>query len=533
MQRSPSPDSKRAGTKRRLAHPRLSRRSWLKRIVAAPAALAAHRTALTQASVGTSGQPSTRIAKKRQRFAGQEIKIQIVDAKIREVFLEIAAEFEAETGASVLIAADSVSAAYPRLVGDVTAGAPTIDGALVPAFRLGDLVTRGYILPVEQYVDQEGVSLDFHDELPAIRQLRRYGDRQFAIPVDAECRLLFYRRDVLTDEAHRERYAAQTGRELRPPHTWDELITMVEYFDSGDGPAGIAIPTQVGGQIAMHYWGISAPYVLGPENHDLYWFDPESMAALLNSPGHIEGAETLRRLISLSSNAGTSGTTGATWMKFLDGNAVFTIATPALAALGYEQNRAIVGNIGVRPLPGITHYTVPGSNSRISTETPNYVGNTIGSSLSGVILRTTSTPEAVVDFFSRLARHEVQQEYAARFTDGLNLGRFSQIPSESAEAGQGSLETYEAFGWEREDALDLTSAVFQTLTNDVQLPHLRLIGADEYHEAMERILFQYVEGSFPSAQEAMDRLTTELDDITVRYGVEQQLVSYRESLGLT
>ena len=36
----------------------------------------------------------------------------------------------------------------------------------------------------------------------------------------------------------------------------------------------------------FHFMSLSAPYVIGPENTNLYWFDPETMDPLVESEGH-------------------------------------------------------------------------------------------------------------------------------------------------------------------------------------------------------------------------------------------------------
>ena len=47
---------------------------------------------------------------------------------------------------------------------------------------------------------------------------------------------------------------------------------------------GISMHLKVGGQGPFHYWSLSAPYIIGPENPKTYWFDPDTARKVLDSP---------------------------------------------------------------------------------------------------------------------------------------------------------------------------------------------------------------------------------------------------------
>lgn len=515
---------------------RLSRRALLQGIAMAGALAGKKEIPSPKATLGQERpEPPVVLTEDGTHFAGIELRIQVVDTRIKEAFLEAQREFEAATGARVTIVIDPVDAAYSRLAGNITSEFPTIDGSVVAMWRLGDMVDRDYIVPYDLYSTNAPrwlPPLDIEDELPAIQDLRRFGDELYAVPFDCEGHILFYRRDLFDDPSHIAAFHETTGRELRPPETWDELLAIADYFERMTDVAGMVLPQRVGAQIALHYWSISAPFVIGAENPLAYWFDPETMRPLLNSPGHVAAAEVMRQLFVFGPGAQREWTLGEAWDYFLDGHAAMTIGWPDLAALAYQRGKPVVGSLGAVRLPGTDRYVDPMTNRAIVPEATNVVGNTTGSSWAGVITSTSSHPDAVYAFFSVLANEKKQAFYAARFSDGVDPGRRSQVPPEAATEGTGNLETYLAHGWEREDALDLTRAVYDTFANPLQLPLLRIPGVEEYRASVELRLAAYFGREIGTAQEAMDLIVADMTDITIRYGFEKQQASYLASLGL-
>lgn len=63
---------------------------------------------------------------------------------------------------------------------------------------------------------------------------------------------------------------------------------------------------RVAGQGFFHFMALSAPYVVSPapaddpakvtRYHNVYWFDPETMEPLVNTPGFVETLDMLLKL---------------------------------------------------------------------------------------------------------------------------------------------------------------------------------------------------------------------------------------------
>jgi multiple sugar transport system substrate-binding protein len=156
------------------------------------------------------------------------------------------------------------------------------------------------------------------------------------------------------------------------------------------------------------------------------------------------------------------------------------------------------------------------------------VGNTTGGSWAGVISTFSDAPEASYYLLALMATNEKSAVYAQRGWDGVDPGRaFHFLPPN----GSADVAGYEAAGWDTTDAEQYTNAYYEVFGNAVQLPYLRIPGTFEYWTALDVNLSQAATGQI-TAEDALQATFDEWQSITDRLGREEQLQSYRESLGL-
>lgn len=473
-------------------------------------------------------------------WAGVELTVQALDDSVGIPWEEVRAEFEAATGAKVTIVKDPVGEAFPRLLEDAASGSNRFDVAMIGMWWLGELVAGDYILPYDEYYEAEAGRFplfDFEDELPGMQALRMYAGKKYVVPYDCDGQVLYYRRDLLTDPANMEAFKAETGKDLAVPTTWEELRDIAKWFngkelggDEGAG-SGISMHLKVGGQGMFHFMSLSAPYVIGPENKDLYWFNPENMDPLVESEGHRRAMEMYLELVQYGPQAMAAWALGEAWDYFLRGNAVFTYSWGDVAALAVERDSYVKGKIGTVQLPGTLAYVNPLSGEEYVTEVPNYVGNTTGGSWAGVIMKGSKNPELAYYWLALTATEPKQRFYAARGTDGVDPGRLSQMPPEVVEGGKGTVDDYTAQGWVAEDALEYVLAYYNNFQNPNQLPFLRIPGTFDYWTQMD-VRLSEVLTSGVTPEEALKQMAQDFRDINDRLGVEQQLEIYRGTLNL-
>jgi multiple sugar transport system substrate-binding protein len=296
----------------------------------------------------------------------------------------------------------------------------------------------------------------------------------------------------------------------------------------GGTVSGVALPLGPDGRMAEHFASLSAPYVIGPANTFRYWFDPDDMSPLCASQGHARAANMLKELARLGPATMTSWTLGDSWEYFVKGNAVFTYAWGGVTQLAIGQKQPTVGKIAAA-LPGTLAYVDPKTGQETKVDAPNLVGNTTGDSWAGVVMSSAPEPDLVYYLFALLATEPKQRFLAARVADGVNPGSVFQFPK---PVGTGDIDDYLSQGWNEQDARDYTTALSNNYANKLQLPYLRIPGAERYWSALDNRLAEFLSDRVATAEAALQQVADDWNGITDDLDRESQRLSYLTTLGL-
>ena len=467
-------------------------------------------------------------------FAGQSVTVLLVRSPGGGPFGELKDEFEAATGARLKLVEMTHVDLFPNFMSDLTNRVGKYDAAIAGAWWLGELVAGNYIIPYDKYYqDPRFPSWNIEDVLPAPRHLLMYGGRNYMVANDHDGQVLYYRRDLLADPGHQAAFQRKYGYPLAVPKTWDQFRDVADYFNgkdlNGDGipDHGLSLHLKVGAQGMFHFMSFSAPYVIGPDNPELYWFDPRTMKPLLESPGHVRALEALVDLVQFGPREMLNWDLGKSWDHFLGGRAALTFTWGDLGALAQEEGSRVKGKVGTAPLPGTSEYYSLARREWIRTGAPNLVGNTTGGSWAGVISKYSKAPEAAYYLLALLATREKSMVYAARGWDGIDPGRsYHFLPPD----GSAKIENYLKAGWDETDIRDYAKAYFDSFSNPLQLPYLRIPGTYSYWQALDVHLAEAVAGQLSPAA-ALKAATVDFEEITIRLGRERQRRAYQASLG--
>jgi multiple sugar transport system substrate-binding protein len=467
-------------------------------------------------------------------FQGQTVRVVASSGPIHRSVVEIKEEFEAATGARLDVVLVSQREVFDVFIADVSNATGKYDAAIAGAWWLGDLVAGDFIIPYDKYYnDPRFPKWDFDDVLPAPRSLLQYGGKKYMVAHDHDGQVLYYRRDLLTDAKHRAAFAQKYGYPLDVPRTWDQFRDIAEYFDgkdlNGDGVPdhGVSMHLKAQAQGMFHFMSFSAPFVIGPTNPKLYWFDPHTMRPLIASAGHVRALSVLMDLVKFGPREMIDWDLQESWDYFLAGRAALTFTWGDLGGLA-QVGGAVKGKLGVAHLPGtLAYYSIP-EGKWIKTKQPNLVGNVTGGSWAGVISKYSKAKEATYYLLALLATKEKSLVYAARGWDGVDPGRRSHfLPPH----GTAALEDYLRYGWDEADVRDYSRAYFENFSNPLLLPYLRIPGSFSYWLALDVHLVAAVRGQV-SAEEALKAAAIDFEEITVRLGRERQRHAYRSSLEL-
>jgi multiple sugar transport system substrate-binding protein len=468
-------------------------------------------------------------------FAGQDVTVLVMNSRlIGGPMLELKEEFEAATGARLNISSMPLEELFANLISDLTHRTGKYDAAIVGAWWLGELVAGDYIIACDKYYnDPRFPKWNIGDVLPGPRSLLSYGGRKYMVANDHDGQVMYYRRDLLADPRHQAEFKQKYGYALAVPKTWEQFRDVAEYFNGRDLNAdgapdsGVTIALKAGAQGMFHFMSLSAPFVIGPDNPRLYWFDPKTMKPLIESPGHVKALEVLVELVQFGPRAMLTWDLGKSWDHFLEGRAALTFTWGDLGALAQQEGSKVKGKIGSAPIPGTREYYNIAQHKWVKTTQPNLVGNTTGGSWAGVISKFSKAPEATYYLLALMATREKSEVYAARGWDGIDPGRgYHFLPPN----GSGQFDTYLKAGWDEADIRDYSQAYFDNFSNRLQLPYLRIPGASSYWQALDEHLAEAESGRL-SPEAALKAAAVDFEEITFRLGRERQRRAYRASLG--
>ena len=174
---------------------------------------------------------------------------------------------------------------------------------------------------------------------PSLKTLHQWEGTSYGILNDGDGQVLYYRNDVLADPQHQAAFKTEYGYDLpSPPQTWQQLLDVAKYFNGknwdatdADPDSGAVLHLKVGEQGHYHFQSLSASFVINPgdkvtRTKNVYWFDPEDMKPLINSPGHVKALEFLQELHKTGPSAQVGWSLGEAWDYFLRGKAVFVFS---------------------------------------------------------------------------------------------------------------------------------------------------------------------------------------------------------------
>jgi multiple sugar transport system substrate-binding protein len=153
------------------------------------------------------------------------LNVAFVGGPMYDPLYELLPEFEKKTGRRVHVAARLV---HPELNAHLERVYRRREGAY-------DVIsTHNKYAPSQKYflrpLDDWFRESELNEFLPSVLEMGRVDGWLLSIPRNIDVRLLYYRQDLFEDPEERERFRKATGRELRPPETWEELAQVAAFF---------------------------------------------------------------------------------------------------------------------------------------------------------------------------------------------------------------------------------------------------------------------------------------------------------------
>lgn len=456
-------------------------------------------------------------------------------------------KFEELTGATYDIVEIPFAELREKIFTDFQTGAHNYDVIINCSNWYGDAIFNDWIQPIDKYFDDPRMPKWDRDSIaPAVANLMKWGDTWYGTNNDHDAQVLYYRKDIIEDPKWQAEFEKEMGHPMPVAmDTWEDVLEIAKFFHGkdwngdGDPDNGIALHLKVGGQGFFHFMAISAPYVVIPypgdpptkvtKYHNVYWFDPETMEPLINSPGHVRALEMVLELSKAGSPAMWGWSLGEAWADFLSGNAVMTFSWGDVGSLSQDPTQSVIqGKLGARGIPGTKHPYDREKGEFLNLDKPNFVGNQVGCSWHPVLSKYAKEPDLAYYFMAWQATPEINHWNVAYGWTGVDPGTtYDWFPP----YGTAKIEDYVAGGYNAEDAQEFIGAFQDNFYNyPIFQNYMRIPGTPEMHEVWDVHLSEAITGQL-SPKEALDRTYEDWVRIIEDYGKEELLKLYQESIG--
>lgn len=312
-----------------------------------------------------------------------------------------------------------------------------------------------------------------------------------AIPADGDIALLYLRRDLLEDPENQQSYQDQFKEPLQVPKTWLEYQRQVEFFHQPESEFYGSVE-QRDEASAWMFW---MPRYVSQGYPNQFLFD-DNMKPLIESEAGIAATESYLATLLYSPPDILNHTSNYTYTLpiFMSGKGYSTIITLAGAKIFNSPHSKVREKYIAVSMPGTQVGNI------VNRRTTLIYGNNL------VIPHTAENKELAFLFAMWLTDPDISELALSEKGGFADPYRANHFESESIQATYGK------------HVLDVAlKEIPVTVPAGTGLP-----GDREYIAALNKNLFLAAKGE-QSAQEAMRVTAQEWDQITERYGREQQI----------
>ena len=397
---------------------------------------------------------------------------------------QIGNEYEAETGIAVNVVQEPWGTYFDRVAAEWAAQGDSFDMVVGDSQWLGQGVTEGHYVNMTEFLTSTGIAdsvtpatLQYYAEYPPA------SGEYYAYPTEGDANGWAYRIDLWEDPDNQAAFEEAYGYPLAVPQTWAELRDMAEFFTNADeGLYGVGVYTQVDyDALTMGYENVMFSY--GAD-----WYDESfNVLGVVNSPEAVASLELYKELYSFA----PPGTNNA---FFAEMNDIF-INGQAAMIMNYFAFFPALENPEINPFADVTGYFAmpagPGGDRYAA------LGGQ-GTSINAYI--SEERQQAAYDFITWFAQEDIQARWA-------ELGGFS--------TNSAVLESPEFA-----EIADFNAAFAETMTFVKDFWNIPEFG--QLLEPTQRHLHAYIVGDEGTAEEALNNLAFEQDEILIEAGVIEE-----------
>ena len=265
-------------------------------------------------------------------------------------------EWEKLTGISVKVNEIPFEELFSKQTLEHKAASGAYDVLTIGPSWVADMARAGVLEPLDPYIEKYGVKEEFDDIAPAFKDWMTYEGKTYALVVDGDVHLLYYRKDIFDDPANKEEFKAKYGYDLGPPQTWKAFGEICQFITDKYAPETYGAGLINTGY--MHFFFSERFRTYGGK-----FFDPETMKATVNSQAGIDALSDMVAQLKCQPPGVQNWGFGESLSALNSGEIAMTITWPPVArwaqginadeqALSWVPESQVIDKIGYALPPG-------------------------------------------------------------------------------------------------------------------------------------------------------------------------------------
>lgn len=485
-----------------------------------------HLTALSVGAAAFGGAAAPALA---QQFEGVTVNILTRPGYvIAGPLIERGAEFEALTGAKIVVTEVPFAEIFPKIQNDWATGTNSIDVGVFAAGWGVELDAAGLLEDLDPYIAADDkIALD--DIAPYFREFgQKVGGKTKMLMVDGDFQMVYYRTDVLEEAG------------LAPPQTWEDYLDVASKIHgtdmNGDGEAdyGSCIFKKRNAQSYFAIQTFAAPIVQTQGTAQGFHFDNETMAPIINNAGWRKAFELYKATGEYGPPEELNMDIGDTRALFKAGRCGLLVEWGDPGTLQLDEDAAAVKGkifaiaaVGSREvLDRATGELVPATpeSAPFSIDGINYSPFAAFGGWAGAINKNASQEKkdaayAFLSYMNQPAQSGIDVTIGAT---GYNPYRVSQL----ADTGP-----WVEAGMPQELADNYLGAINAALANPNMSSDMKIPGAQQYTAVvLDTQLARYLAGEI-TVDEALANIEEGWEEITEDFGRDEQVAAQALALG--
>ena len=442
--------------------------------------------------------------------------------------IERGKEFEAATGAKIVVTEVPFAEIFPKIQNDWATGTNSIDVGVFAAGWGVELDSAGLLEDLNPYIAKDD-TIQIDDIAPYFREFgQKVGGKTKLLMVDGDFQMVYYRKDLLEAAG------------LAPPQTWEDYLDIASKINgkdmNGDGEAdfGSCIFKKRNAQSYFAIQTFAASIVQTMGTAQGFHFDNATMKPMINNDGWKKAFELYKETGKYGPPEELNMDVGDTRALFKAGRCgllvewgdpgTLQLDPDAAAVKGLIYAVAAVGSREV--LDRATGKLVPVTteNSPSSVDGINYAPFAAFGGWAGAINKNAdqAKKDAAYAFLSYMSQPAQSGVDVTKGATGYNPYRLSQLSSP---------DLFIAAGMPPELAANYIGAINAALANLNMASDMKIPGAQNYTGVvLDTELARYLAGEI-TVEEALQNIEAGWEEITEDFGRDAQIASQALALG--